>query len=220
MHTTDLTGVRFGLLSVVRRSDPPRKNSWLCRCDCGKERDICPSNLLQGFKSCGCQQVALMRASKTKHGCSGNSGDSTTRSRAYIAWQCCKQRCCNPRDQSYPRYGGRGIKVCQRWLDSFDNFQADMGDCPPSHTLDRKDNGGDYCPENCRWATHSEQSRNRSSALFVEFRGNRRLLIELCEEHHVSYNLVFGRIRKLGWSVEKALTTPSLRAKQSRHALP
>lgn len=121
-------------------------------------------------------------------------------------------RCYNPKRKSYYRYGGRGIKVCSKWLDSFDAFVKDMGDPPGKHfSIDRIDNDGDYCPENCRWATPKEQRRNASHNHWVEFNGKRMMLREWAAETGLSEKCLGIRLNELGWSVEQALTTPNQR---------
>lgn len=116
------------------------------------------------------------------------------RRRAYESWYQMTQRCTNPRRRGYDRYGGRGIKVCERWK-SFENFYADMGGRPPKITLERNDSNKDYGPNNCRWATWKEQGRNRSSNTFIEFRGRVMTLVEAAEIAGVKYQKIFHRMR-------------------------
>ncbi len=133
----------------------------------------------------------------------------------YAVWSNMKQRCGNPRHPKYPSYGGRGIAVCDSWQ-SFDNFYADMGDPPAGLTLDRVNNDGNYEPGNCRWATALVQSRNQRRNVFVEYEGRERSINELCEERGMTYQLLYDRMHKLGWSLDRALTEPKKR--QQRRA--
>lgn len=127
-------------------------------------------------------------------------------------------RCLDPKHKAYPNYGGRGITVCDRWKEDFLAFYSDMGPKPsPDHELDREDNDKGYELGNCRWVTRSVNDRNRRSNVWVEFRGDRRLLIELCEQFEIANDTVSFRINN-GWDVERALTTPA-RKKRSNGAL-
>jgi hypothetical protein len=116
------------------------------------------------------------------------------------------QRCQNPKHSAFADYGGRGIKVCERWQ-KVENFIADMGEPPPGMTLDRRENDGDYCPENCRWATRSEQRRNTRSNRILTFEGRSLCVVEWAEILGIKANTIHTRLR-LGWSVEKTLSTP------------
>ncbi len=117
-----------------------------------------------------------------------------------------KQRCYNPRFHKYADYGARGIKVCERWRDSFEAFLGDMGPKPsPRHTLDRKENDGDYTPENCRWATSLEQGANKRSNVRLEYDGRTQSISEWARELGIKAGTISYRIRK-GWSVAETLT--------------
>ena len=118
-----------------------------------------------------------------------------------------KQRCNNPETPNYKDYGGRGIKVCSRWLESFENFYEDMGDCPKGMSIDRKDNDGDYCPENCRWATRKEQMNNTRKNRLLNFMGNSLTLSNVSEISGIFSPTIRARIDRLGWSEEKASLT-------------
>ena len=119
------------------------------------------------------------------------------------------QRCLNPRAANFGRYGGRGITVCDRWR-VYDNFLADMGRRPSAfHTLDRINNAGHYEPTNCRWADQATQSRNKRSNAFLELNGERKLLCEWAQQYGLRPSLICNRMNKLGWSVERAITTPA-----------
>ncbi len=134
-----------------------------------------------------------------------------------LAWRCMIARCENPKQTRFERWGGRGIKICRRWRDSFQNFFADVGPRPsPDHSIERVDNDGHYEPKNVRWATSKEQARNRVSTFFVEFRGETRPLVEFVERFDLNYWGVYRRIHSYGWSVDEALTRPLGAGKRSR----
>ncbi len=137
----------------------------------------------------------------------GSKRHGHSRTGTYRTWSGMVQRCSNPRSADFHNYGGRGIAVCERWR-SFDNFLADVGERPPGMSLDRIDNDGNYEPGNVRWATRSENDRNRRSSRWVDYRGERRLLIELCEAFGVRWDTAAYRIRS-GWTVEDAVETPA-----------
>lgn len=195
----DLTGCVFSRLTVVRKShvDCWGKVQWLCYCTCGKEVSVVGSKLKSGHtKSCGC----YTRDRMTKHSCYGSC--------EYRIRLTMIQRCHNPSCPAYSRYGGRGIVVCDSWRKSFENFYADMGPRPSKdHSIDRIDNDGPYCKENCRWATSREQSLNKSSTTAVIHNGMQMSVTEWAELLGIERNTLNARLSR-GWSVEEALNRP------------
>lgn len=184
--------------------DKHSNSTWLFRCDCGQEITAVAGNVRAGrIKSCGCLNQELVAARNETHGQTGTP--------EYVAWQSMRARCA---DQENPLYGGRGIKVCDRWLNSFENFLADMGHKPsPEHSLDRYPNGdGNYEPTNCRWATNAEQSRHRRSNHRVTYLGREMLLVEAAELAGVDYDVACRRLND-GWPIEKALSKRDFRRK-------
>lgn len=136
------------------------------------------------------------------------------RKQAYNSWCQMKQRCFNPNCISYPNYGGRGIKICERWL-KFENFYQDMGDRPEDKSLDRIDNDGNYEPNNCKWSTRKEQVNNRrpdkkhkarSNSLTLTLNGTTKSISEWSKETNLSYQVLLKRYKK-GWTAEQVLTT-------------
>lgn len=196
----DLTGRQFGKWTVVGEvvgHHPKKVAYWLCRCECGTEK-IVRGSALTGGRTHGCKPC-----SKRQHGMTGIP--------EYVTWQRMNDRCHNPKCLDFPEYGGRGITICDRWRD-FAAFYADMGPRPtPAHSIDRIDNALGYCPENCRWATPTEQARNRSYVRLLTFQGTTLCLMDWAAKIGIGVSGLHNRLAK-GWSLERALTTPPKRS--------
>jgi hypothetical protein len=208
----DLTGQKLGRLTVIKRvENSKQKNAmWECICDCGN-RTICKGNDLRigHTQSCGCLKKEkaseigkILGKSVVTHG--------MTNSRLYSAWHSMKVRCTNPNTQNYKNYGGRGIAVCDEWLDSFESFRdwAMANGYRDDLTIDRINNDGPYSPENCRWVTKKEQGSNRRSNHFITHNGETHTLKQWAEKKGISRETLNSRLFSLGWSVERALSEP------------
>lgn len=195
----DLTGQKFGLLTVIGIADTnTQKTYWVCKCDCGNMKTVRSDSLLCGsIKSCGCLKRKQDKINLTKHYRHMMSG-----TRIYQEWQGMKGRCNNPHDPRYDRWGGRGIKVCDEWQNSFEAFYnwAMANGYKDDLTIDRIDNDGNYEPSNCRWATQQEQSRNRSSNIKITIGNSTRTLMEWCSIFNVNYKNVRDRYWRNGFS--------------------
>lgn len=140
----------------------------------------------------------------TVHGHNRRSG----KSKEYQAWRGAKDRCYNPNSNRYKTYGARGIRMCEEWRNSFAAFFRDMGERPDGHSIDRINNDGHYEPGNCRWSPKSEQAKNQTRTRALELKGVRKILADWSRDTGIHHTVILSRIDRLGWSVEKALTTP------------
>jgi hypothetical protein len=200
---TDLRGRRFERLLVTGRSGSDKNKGaiWECKCDCGLSKPVRAGDLLSGkTKSCGCLAIEA----RTKHGRNGT--------KLYNVWRGMLARCANPMTANYH---GRGIKVCEAWLD-FKTFLRDVGEIPfEGATLERKDNDGDYEPDNVVWASRKEQSANTRTNLWLEHNGERHILAQWAEITGLGTKTIGDRLRR-GWSIDRALTTPAKRTREYR----
>ncbi len=218
----DISGRVFGRLTVigpVRRlySSSGTVVIWLCVCACGTEKEIRGNDLRRGVQvSCGCHSAEVSSRRLKTHG-QARTGRVTGE---YKSWQDMRARCLNPKNSSFENYGGRGITVDARW-DSYEAFIADMGSRPtPKHTLERIDVNKGYGPNNCRWATKTEQSKNTRRSRHVTYNGRTQIAADWAREVGLRPQILNGRLRD-GWSVEKALFTPlQINAKRARRSEP
>lgn len=203
----DLTGQRFGRLTVIERtSNKGAQPYWLCLCDCGNQHSVAGGKLRSHIiRSCGCLQKELASKQMTTHG--------MHKSKTYCSWQSMLSRCTNKNSSDFPRYGGRGIAVCRRWLHSFQNFFDDMGERPKNMTIDRINNDGDYTPSNCRWADNFTQMKNSRSSHLITYNGKTKTQSEWSLLLGGAVSLIANRLAA-NWSEEKAVFTP-VRKKRS-----
>ncbi|WP_042297110.1 hypothetical protein [Paraburkholderia bannensis] len=208
VRKVEMVGRRFGRLRVTRQAQNiGRDVAWSCVCDCGEALNVRGAALRRGnTSSCGClhreqliarNQLALARTTKT-HGMSST--------RTFRIWVGMRRRCADPRIKCFRNYGGRGVRVCERWA-SFENFLADMGEAPAHMSIDRIDVNGNYEPGNCRWATPAIQSRNKRDNFVIAFGGTTQCLTDWAADIGVSVQTLHSRLRD-GWSVEQALSLP------------
>ena len=202
MKKIDLTGRLFGQLTVIEFVRSANYASYyLCQCNCGNTKVVDGNNLRRGHvKSCGCRRITENKSGAT-HG--------MTKTKIYGIWVNMWRRCTEKANASYQYYGARGIKVCKRWK-SFENFYADMGDCKEGFTIERINVNGDYEPSNCKWIRAGDQALNRRSNRELEYGGEVLCVTQWSRKLNIKKSTLLERLRR-GWSVEKALSTPSLK---------
>lgn len=199
----DMEGRRFGRLVVTGyagRGERGHSTRWECLCDCGQRRTVWRSSLTGGLtQSCGCLGRERRKASTVRHGLSKHP--------SYFVWASMVDRCANPGSAKWRNYGGRGIRVCERWMD-LANFVADMGEPAfDGAQLDRIDNDGGYEPGNCRWASRKVQLRNTRSNSVLEYEGQVRCITEWAEIYGIPTPTLRQRLKR-GWPAHQALTEP------------
>lgn len=209
----DLTGKKFGRLTVVKfiGLDKRRNSIWECKCECGTTKNINGQHLRNGTViSCGCYISMITTERNTTHGLSHD--------RIYRIYYAMKERCYNQNNHKYNIYGNRGITICDEWLNDFQSFYkwSIENGYNENLTIDRIDNNKGYEPSNCRWVSVKVQSRNKSSNKIYEINGVKKTFIEWCEFYNVPRHLPYNRIRK-GWNIIEALTTPPLKKYKSRN---
>lgn len=200
-RATDLTGREFGRWVVVEKIGfRNRRTWWFCKCQCGTQRAVRSGNLTSGKSlSCGCLQKELAGKQFRTHGLSCSP--------AYSAITAAISRCTRNSDPGWKHYGGRGIKVCDRWMKDPSLFVSDMGEPPPGMSIERIDVNGDYEPSNCTWADVKTQCRNRTSNRIIEYNGEKKCLAEWSELIGIKHTTLDERMKR-GWTVEEAFETP------------
>lgn len=197
----NISGQKFGMLYAIKLDSRDRHNRerWLFKCDCGKEKVIEKSSVKTGHtKSCGCWQIENNKVIGITH--------NKSKTREFKIWLGIKKRCLNKKHSTYKNYGGRGIKICDRWKDSFENFLADIGSAPSElYSIDRIDNNGNYEPSNCKWVTRKEQNNNTRRNRIFSYEGNNYTLSNLCDKLELKYKLIYDRVTKLKWKIEEAI---------------
>lgn len=197
----DITGQRFDRLTALYKlHNTKNKVKWLCVCDCGNFTETNIYNLNNGHtRSCGCY-------------CKDRTGDThrdhgLTNSRLFHIWNSMKQRCYNSNNRKYENYGGRGIKVCDEWLNDFMTFYdwAIHNGYDENLTIDRINVNGNYEPTNCRWADWKTQQRNRTNTPYYTINNETKSLSEWCEICNIKYHTVYNRLHRSNWTIERAL---------------
>ena len=200
MRLIDRKGERYDRLLVIERVTNASKTDtnarWLCQCDCGRRIVAYGQDLAKHkVKSCGCLNASRI----FKHGAS--------RTQVYRSWVEMRHRCRNPNNQAYKNYGARGISVDPSWKD-FAVFIKDMGERPKGHSLERKNNNGNYCKENCIWALPKVQLNNKRTSRFLTAFGRTKTVAQWAAELDLPWTTIRGRIEKYNWSVEDAVSRP------------
>jgi hypothetical protein len=204
-------GKVYGLLYVesIHHYDANFRAWVQCQCECGIRPILNLSSMRAGnTSSCGCLMRKINGEREYKHG-----RHKTTEYQIYHAMM---QRCYNQKSTAYRRYGGRGITVCKRWRKRFINFLADMGQRPSGKTLERKDNNGPYCLRNCKWATRDEQDHNKSTNVWITFKGETKIIADWAREKGIPGATISDRLNKQGMTVEQALTIPHVPSRTHR----
>lgn len=203
-NTIDRVGKRYNKLTVVEQAgfSDRREKLWKCQCDCGNYTIVKGGNLTSGaVKSCGC----LRKTTKPtlKH--------NSSHTKLYRKWASIKRRCYTQSSKDYANYGGRGIKMCDEWKNSFECFRdwALNNGYSDELTIERIDFNKDYCPDNCTWIPFNKQQENRRYCRYITYKGETRTLTDWCKRLGLSYKQVHNRMNKLGWSFEKSISEPT-----------
>lgn len=205
----NLLGQKFGRLVVIERAENNKhgQTRWKCKCDCGKFTVVAASDLKNGkIKSCGCLSHELTAKRSTKHGLRYTPN--------YKRWLHIKDRCLNPHNKDFNRYGGRGIKIYEEWVDDFKAFHDYVSILPhfgeKGYSLDRIDNDGNYEPNNLRWATKKQQANNREVKSVIEFNGEKFTLKQIAKKIGIGLSSIHRRIKR-GDTMQELFRPPRTR---------
>lgn len=206
----DLTGKKYGYLTVIRRAgnSVSGRRRWICKCKCGNETIVSTSGLNSGkTQSCGCKRYE-----------SHNKRHGLTKTDIHLKWCQMRQRCKNPNCKAYKSYGATGVEICQEW-DNFEAFRdwAYSNGYAEGLSLDRIDNSKGYSPENCRWVTWGEQCNNRRSSIRYKYNGKVKNLKQWCNELGLNYHLIYQRIKRDGYTFEEAINSSKCERRRSAH---
>lgn len=208
MKRKSFVGELFGRWTVLADAPDNKQGNRVvtCLCICGKQKDVYLGSLRSGIStSCGCKSAEMSSARRKTHGLSGTT--------THNIWVSMKARCENEQNHAYANYGGRGITVCDSWM-SFENFVADMGECPDGMSIDRENNDKGYSKANCRWATAKDQANNKRNNRVFAVEGADLTISQIAEKYKVDYWMLRARLVILGWSVSRAITEPSRQLKK------
>jgi hypothetical protein len=201
MKFQNLVGQKFGNAIVLKRvANKGGRVAYLCKCDCGNEFVTTALNLKSGdTKSCGCIRAKMLSSRNERHG--------KSKTRLYRIWLGIKKRCTNKNESCYKNYGGRGIKICDEWVNNYPAFEtwANANGYNENLTIDRIDVNGNYCPNNCRWITKQEQGYNKRNSRFIEYNNKKRTVAEWAKELGINYDTIHLRLQR-GWPIEKVLS--------------
>ena len=192
----DIIGKKYNKLTCVKKDENKDKRYYIFRCDCGNEKSIIASNVIGGYStSCGCVKL---KGNNTKHGGKGT--------RLYHIWKSMRERCNNPNTNRHHIYYDRGIEICKEW-DNFSVFRewALLNGYNDLLTIDRINGDNGYCPDNCRWATYTEQANNSSNAKMITYNGKTQSQSEWGRELGINHSTISNRMKK-GWSIERVLS--------------
>jgi hypothetical protein len=210
----DLTGQTFGRLVATKRApNHGRRTMWECLCECGNVTTVHMDSLVARLtESCGCLRKEVTAERSITHGATIGRKDT----KEYKSWTGCKDRCFNPNSEKYYRYGGRGITVCERWVNDFAAFLSDMGLCPKGLTLERVNLNGNYEPLNCIWADSHTQARNRSDNVWLEHNGRKMILFDWARELGIDPKRLHALVQYKNKTLQEVINEQQLRSSNPR----